>query len=72
MYPCDVLYHEKIGGIKVTERKVTPQERYDQTNTTQIKLKLNLKADSDILEKLESVPNKSGYLKKLIHDDIIK
>lgn len=48
------------------------QERYDKANTRQIKLKLNLKTDADILEKLDSVGNKQGYIKELIRKDLKK
>lgn len=48
------------------------QQRYDKKNTVQIKMKLNRKTDADILEKLESVPNKQGYIKSLIRKDISK
>lgn len=44
--------------------------KYDTVNTKQIKLKLNTKTDADILEKLESVPNKQGYFKELVRRDI--
>lgn len=45
-------------------------KKYDEANTKQIKLKLNKKTDADILEALESVPNKQGYIKNLIRKDI--
>lgn len=44
--------------------------KYDAVNTKQIKFKLNLKTDADILDKLESVENKQGYIKNLIRKDI--
>lgn len=44
--------------------------RYDAENTRQIKMKLNLKTDKDILKKLDSVPNKQGYIKMLIRKDM--
>ena len=44
--------------------------KYDAANTTGVYLKLNLKTDSDILEKLSSVPNRQGYIKQLIRQDI--
>ena len=50
----------------------TPQERYDSNNTIQIKMKLNLKTDKDIIEKLNSVGNKQGYIKELIRKDLNK
>lgn len=44
--------------------------KYDRLNTTQIKLKLNNNTDEDILSKLAAVPNKQGYIKELIRNDI--
>lgn len=52
--------------------KYKSQERYDASNTKQIRLKLNLKTDADILEKLSEVDNKQGYIKSLIRADISK
>ena len=48
------------------------QAKYKKNTTKQIALQLNLKTDIDILQKLEEVPNKQGYIKKLIRDDISK
>ena len=50
----------------------TPQARYDKANTKALYVKLNLKYDADILERLEEVGNKQGYIKKLVRDDIEK
>ena len=52
--------------------KYKPQERYDAKNTKQIRLKLNLKTDADILEHLSKVGNMQGYIKELIRADINK
>lgn len=52
------------------DKAMTPQERYDKKNTVQIKLKLNLKTDADILDRLEQVENKQGYIKQLIRADM--
>lgn len=46
------------------------QERYDKVNTKQLKLKLNLNTDADIIEQLDKVDNKQGYIKSLIRADI--
>ena len=43
---------------------------YDQLHTKQVKMKLNLRTDADILAKLNSVSNKQGYIKELIRRDI--
>ena len=44
--------------------------RYDAKNTTQFKMKLNLKTDADILEWLSKQENKQGAVKELIRDKI--
>ena len=46
------------------------QERYDSKNTKQFKMKLNTKTDADILEYLDTLPNKQGKVKQLIRDEI--
>ena len=46
------------------------QARYDAKNTKMYSVKLNLKIDSDIVEKLASVDSIQGYIKGLIRDDI--
>lgn len=46
------------------------REKYDSNNTVQIKLKLNIKTDKDILDKLERSGNKQGYIKALIRKDL--
>jgi len=56
----------------VSEAQSKAQVKYDKANTTQIRMKLNLKTDADILAKLESVGNKQGYIKALIRADIEK
>lgn len=48
--------------------------KYDAANTKQIHLKLNLKSDADILERLEQMTETDegmqGYIKRLIRADI--
>ena len=46
--------------------------KYDASHTIQLKLKLNTKTDADILEKLNEVENKQGYIKELIRADLLK
>lgn len=46
------------------------QSKYKKENTKQIALQLNTKTDVDILQKLQKVPNKQGYIKSLIRKDI--
>lgn len=51
----------------------TANARYDAAHTTQIKLKLNLRTDADILRALEAQApengGKQGYIKRLIRED---
>lgn len=53
-----------------TEAQLKAQRIYDKMYTRQVHMKLNRRTDADILEKLESVPNRQGYIKKLIRADI--
>ena len=46
------------------------KKEWTKANTTRIMLKLNNRTDKDVLEKLDEVPSKQGYIKKLIRDDI--
>lgn len=43
-----------------------------KANTTSVFLKLTNNTDKDILHKLESVPNKQGYIKRLIREDLAR
>lgn len=53
-----------------SESQKRASAKYDKINTTQVNLKLNNNTDADILNKLENVPNKQGYIKELIREDI--
>ena len=54
----------------VTEAAKRAQARYDKLHTKAVMLKLNLKTDADILEKLAQVDSKQGYIKALIRENI--
>jgi len=53
-----------------TEAQKRASAKYDAMNTTQITLKLNKTTDADILEWLNKIRNKQGYIKGLIRDNI--
>ena len=53
-----------------TEAKKRANAKYDAAHTKQIKMKLNLETDADIITKLESVPAVQTYIKELIRADI--
>ena len=54
----------------VSEAQKKASMLYDMHNTKQIKLKLNLGTDSDIIHWLEQQDNKQGYIKMLIRADM--
>lgn len=54
----------------VSEAQKRAGKKYDEQNTKQIHLKLNLKTDADIIEKLESEESIQGYIKRLIREDM--
>ena len=55
-----------------TEAQKRASAKYAKANTKTISIKLNKKTDSDVIEKLDTVQNKNGYIKKLIRKDIEK
>ena len=55
-----------------TDAKKKANAKYDAAHTKQIMLKLNTKTDADILEHLDSMDNKQGYIKGLIRQDMAK
>ena len=57
-------------NAKTSQAQREAVQRYDSDNTTRIALKLNNSTDKDILDWLNSVKNKQGYIKALIRADI--
>lgn len=55
-----------------SEAKKKANARYDAAHTKQVNLKLNLRSDQDILERLAEVGNIQGYIKSLIRADIAR
>lgn len=47
-------------------------DKWQSENVKRFSLALMLKSDADVIEKLSSVPNKQGYIKKLIREDIAR
>lgn len=56
--------------MAIKEQQKRAQIKYDKANTRKITFKFNLKTDADILEKLDSVNNRQGYIKELIRNDM--
>ena len=55
---------------KNSESRLRANAKYDKVNTKRLNVKLNINTDKDILQKLNSIQNKSGYIKMLIRKDI--
>lgn len=53
-------------------RRETPQDRYNKNHTRMMGFRFNLTHDADILQKLDAEPNKQGYVKRLIREDIAR
>lgn len=53
-----------------SEKKERPQDRFDRLNSKVYRVKVMTRTEQDIIAKLESVPNKAGYIKRLIRADI--
>ena len=53
-----------------TKAQIKATAKYDKLNTKQVILKLNKTTDKDIIERLEGVDSKIGYIKDLIRADI--
>ena len=54
----------------LTESQKKAQAKYDKANTRQIHLKLNRRTDADVIQALDNVESKQGYIKLLIRADI--
>lgn len=53
-----------------TKAQAAATKKYQAANTRLMSIRLNLNTDTDIIEKLEQVENKQGYIKSLIRADI--
>lgn len=56
----------------VTEAKIKANNASNKRNTTTVLLRLNYNTDADILERLDLVDSKMGYIKTLIREDLKK
>ncbi len=53
-----------------TQTQIDASNKFNKENTTCVLLRLNFSTDRDVIQKLESVPSKMGYIKALIKKDI--
>lgn len=55
-----------------TAARKRANEKWNAANTKAMRFVFMLKGDADILEKLNSVPNKTDYIRRLIREDIAR
>lgn len=53
-----------------TAAEIRAINKFNKANTKIYPVRLNFNTDKDIIEKLESVESKQGYIKELIRQDI--
>lgn len=61
---------KKTGKTYASTMKATSE--WQKKHIRQVKVNFNLDTDSDVLAKLDSVPNRAEYLRGLIRADIAK
>lgn len=55
---------------KTSDAQAKASAKYDKKHTRGVYLKLNTETDRDVIDKLDSVDNRQGYIKSLIRKDI--
>lgn len=70
-----MIRSEKKGVMHIAKEKPSFDKadydrKYARDNLVQFRIALNKHHDQDIITKLNEVPNKTGYVKKLIRDDL--
>ncbi len=53
-----------------SEAQKRASAKYDANNTKRYGFKLNFNTDQDIIDHLDSIQNKQGYIKRLIRRDM--
>ena len=56
--------------MTTSDAKIKANNKFNKANTRMVSLRLNYKTDADIIEKLDSVESKMGYIKTLIRKDL--
>lgn len=63
---------KRVRNYKGDKKHIARTAKYNETHTTQVALRLNLVTDADVLEQLDRVDSKRGYILKLIREDIAR
>ena len=56
--------------MAISEAKKKADEKWKKANLKQVKFSFNKSGDKDVLDKLDSVENKTEYVRELIREDI--
>ena len=60
-----------LGGmLMATEAQIRANNKFNKANTKMVSLRLNYNTDADIIQKLDEVDSKMGYIKELIRKDL--
>lgn len=63
-YAWDTLGGEQLAGNH------EPQQRYKAANIVKVTVDFNRKTEAELVERIEEQPNRAGYLKRLVKEDI--
>ena len=61
---------DKTNKTKSSPSQIAASIKYNAKNVVQIKFNLNKVTDADIIDHLQSLSNKQGYVKSLIRKDM--
>lgn len=67
---CYTIHHRVERGRMVSEAQKRAKKRYDRLRTKQYVMRLRIGADADVIEKLDSVPSKTEFIRELVRRDI--
>lgn len=56
--------------MSTREARRRAEKKYQSVNTKLLQIRLNFRTDQDILDKLSTEESMSGYVKRLIREDI--
>jgi len=69
-----MMYNNRIRGHlsmpKTSAANLRAIKKYQQKHIVQVKINLHREKDADILEKLDQVDNKQGYIKTAIRENM--
>lgn len=58
--------------MKIRESDYRASQKYQREKCRKITVQMNKRIDADVLDWLDSLPNKAGYIKELIRADMEK